>query len=68
MKPWRDRRWLLGAAQEIGCGFLTILVITIPLWVLTVATRGPGFALTAMALMMVALVGLSLAGRWFRRW
>lgn len=66
MRPWRDRRWLRGAASEIGCGFLTVLLITIPLWVLTVATRGPGFALTVMAVMVVVLVGVAFLSRWRR--
>lgn len=67
MRPWRNRRWLSGAVSEIGCGFLTVLLITIPLWVFTVATRGPGFALTVMAVMVLALVGVALLSRWLRR-
>lgn len=67
MRPWHDRRWLRGAVAEIGCGLLTVLLITIPLWVFTVATRGPGFALMVMAAMVALLIGLGLLSRWLRR-
>lgn len=67
MKLWRNRRWLGGALGEIGCGFLTVLLITLPLWIFTVAARGPGFALAVFALMIGVLVALGVVSRWFRR-
>ncbi len=67
MRFWRDRRRWWDALSEIGCGFLTVLLVTIPLWVFTVAARGPGFALTVMALTLAALVGVALLGRRLRR-
>ncbi len=67
MSLWRNRRWLRGALSEIGCGFLTIVVITLPVWVLSVATRGPGFALSVFALMVVVLISVAVLSRRFRR-
>ena len=67
MKLWRNRRWLWGAVSEIGCGLLTIMLITIPLWVFTVAARGPGFALTMLVLLFAAVIGVAALGRWLKR-
>ncbi len=67
MSLWRNRRWLREALSEIGCGLLTMLVFTIPLWVITVATRGPAFALGAIAVLLAVLVGVAVLSRWIRR-
>lgn len=67
MKLWRNRRWLRGALSEVGCGFLTVLFITIPLWVFTVATRGPRFALGIMALLLVVVIGMAVISRLLKR-
>lgn len=67
MNFWRNPRWLRGALGEIGCGFLTVLLVTIPVWVFTVATRGPAFAFGAIILLLVVLVAVALVSRWLRR-
>lgn len=51
---WRNRRKLGAWLQEIGCGLLTVLLFTLPVWVLTISWRGPGFALAS--LFVIALV------------
>lgn len=67
MSLWRNRRWLREALSEIGCGFLTVLLFTIPLWVITVAARGPAFAVGAIVLMLAVVIGVALLSRWIRR-
>lgn len=66
MNFWRDPRWLRGALSEIGCGFLTVLLVTIPLWVITVATRGPAFALSTIGLLLLVLIAVAALSRWLR--
>lgn len=67
MNLWRNRRWLRDALSEIGCGLLTVLLITIPLWVFTVAARGPAFALAALAVLLAVLIAVAVLSRWIRR-
>jgi hypothetical protein len=66
-RVWRNRQWLRGALSEIGCGLLTVLFVTIPLWVFTAASRGPGFALLVMLLMLLAMIGMVAIGRILRK-
>lgn len=48
----------MSAGKELGCGLLTVIAFTAPLWAFTLATRGPRFAfgLLAAAIVVLALV------------
>ncbi|MCX6029097.1 MAG: hypothetical protein NT169_07315 [Chloroflexi bacterium] len=61
MKNLRNR---LAAVWERGCGILTILLITLPLWVMTLAFRGPLFAIGALAVLFAVVIGFGAIGRW----
>ncbi len=64
---WRNRRDLTSAGKELGCGLITMLVFTAPLWVFTVAARGPRFALAALAGAVVLVIVLVVLTRALRR-
>lgn len=64
---WRRRRQLAPALKELGCGFATVLFVTAPLWVLTVAWRGPAYALAALAVLTLLLIVMVAVRRFFRR-
>jgi hypothetical protein len=66
-KVWRNRKWLKDAASELGCGLLTMLLVTIPLWVITLATRGPGFAMMVLAGLVLVMFALALGTKMFRK-
>ncbi|OQA40937.1 MAG: hypothetical protein BWY52_02738 [Chloroflexi bacterium ADurb.Bin325] len=66
-KLWRNRKWVKDALAEIGCGLLTMLLVTIPLWVITLASRGPGFALSVLAGLLVVFLLLVVTSKAFRR-
>ena len=55
---WRHRRSLVSAGKELGCGLLTVIAFTAPLWAFTMATRGPRFAFAVLiaGIGVVALV------------
>jgi hypothetical protein len=48
----------LTALKDTGCGLLTILLITLPLWVITLALRGPVFALGALAVLVLVVFAM----------
>lgn len=62
----RNPRFLT-TLRERGCALLTLLFMLAPVWVLSIAWRGPGFALLALALILLVIVGLAAASRWLRR-
>ncbi len=64
---WRHRRALSSAGKELGCGLLTMLAFTAPLWAFTMATRGPRFAFTVLAGAVVAMALMVVVSRLFRR-
>lgn len=64
---WRNRAWLKDALSELGCGFLTMLLVTVPLWVITLATRGPGFALMVLTGLVLVLLVLAFGSKLLRR-
>jgi hypothetical protein len=66
-KLWRNREWVKGALSELGCGLLTMLFVTVPLWVITLATRGPAFALGVLGGLVLLFVVLALTSKYFRR-
>ena len=48
----------LTALKDTGCGLLTILLITLPLWVITLALRGPVFAIGALAVLVMVVFAM----------
>ena len=64
---WRDRRVLTSAGKELGCGLLTMLAFTAPLWAFSMATRGPRFAVTMLVLAMVVMAALVFVTRALRK-
>jgi hypothetical protein len=46
--------------RETGCGILTILLITMPVWVITTAWRGPVYAAGALLVILSIVVALAL--------
>jgi hypothetical protein len=67
MSFWRNRRGVTSAGKEIGCGLITMIVFTAPLWVFTMATRGPRYALAVLAVAAVVLVAVVVLSRALRR-
>jgi hypothetical protein len=59
----KSRRKFIEAVQELGCGLLTVLFVTIPLWALTLAWRGPLFAFGALAVLLAVVVGFAALHR-----
>jgi hypothetical protein len=62
-----DRRELISMGKELGCGLLTVLVFTAPLWAFSMASRGPRFAFTAVTGLIVVLAIVVLVSRAFRK-
>jgi hypothetical protein len=48
----------LSSVRDTGCGLLTILLITLPVWVMTLALRGPVFALGALVVLGLVVFGI----------
>jgi hypothetical protein len=49
--------------RDLGCGILTVLLITLPVWVLTTAWRGPLYAARGLLLIAAAVVILAFISR-----
>ena len=64
---WKNRHKIIAAVKEIGCGLLTVLFITIPVWVMTLGWRGPGFALGALAVLLLVVIGIGVLNRLFSK-
>lgn len=64
---WRNRAALSSAGKELGCGLLTVLVFTAPLWAFSMATRGPRFAMSLLAGAIVILAVMVIVSRALRR-
>lgn len=64
---WRNRRALSPMAKELGCGLITVIVFTLPLWAFSMATRGPRFALGMLLALVAVLLALTVVTRWWRR-
>ena len=58
---WRNRRTLSPMAKELGCGLITVLVFTLPLWAFSMATRGPRFALGMLFALVVIVAVMAVA-------
>jgi hypothetical protein len=66
--PRRIRlRNLTSSTRDLGCGLLTILFISLPVWVLTIGWRGPLFAIGALMVLLALVVGVALLNRYLER-
>ena len=63
---WRHRRTLSPMAKELGCGLVTVVAFTAPLWAFSAAARGPRFALGMLFLLVLVLAALAAATVYFR--
>jgi hypothetical protein len=53
--------------KELGCGLLTVIAFTAPLWAFSMAARGPRFAFTAIAGLIVVLAIVAFVSRALRK-
>jgi len=53
--------------KELGCGILTVLLITLPVWVMTTAWRGPFYAVRSLLLILAAVAILAFMSRAIER-
>jgi hypothetical protein len=60
-------RDLTGSTRDLGCGLLTVLFISLPVWVLTIGWRGPVFAVGALLVLLVLVFGVALLNRFLER-
>ena len=42
--------------KDLGCGLLTVLLITLPVWVVTASWRGPIYAVRSLFLILAAVI------------
>jgi hypothetical protein len=63
---WRNRRTLSPMAKELGCGLVTVIVFTLPLWAFSAATRGPRFAIVTLFGLIVVLAAMVVVTRLLR--
>jgi hypothetical protein len=62
----RVRGWLRGLTER-GCAILVVLLVTMPLWVMSLAWRGPLYTLAALALLALVVAALSALERWLKK-
>ena len=49
--------------KELGCGLLTIALVTLPVMAFSLATRGPSFFLKIAAIVLILLVAYAVFHR-----
>jgi hypothetical protein len=64
-KP-RITRPPLQRIRDTGCSLLTILLVTLPFWVISMAWRGPLFALGALAVLMLLVLGFAALNKYLK--
>ena len=60
-------RDLTVSTRDLGCGLLTVLFISLPVWVLTIAWRGPVYAIGALLVLLALVFGVALLSRFLER-
>jgi hypothetical protein len=53
--------------KELGCGLITVFVFTAPLWAFSAAARGPRYALTVLAGLVVVVALVVVLSRVLRK-
>jgi hypothetical protein len=64
---FRNRRALMSMGKELGCGLLTVIAFTAPLWAFSMAARGPRFAFTAIVGLIVVMAVVVIVSRALRK-
>lgn len=65
--PGHRLRGVAASVRELGCGLLTVLFISLPVWVLTLAWRGPLYAIGALAVLLAAVLAVAALNRLLER-
>jgi hypothetical protein len=65
--PKHKLRDLTVSARDLGCGLLTVLFISLPVWVLTISWRGPVYAIGALLVLLVVVVCVALLSHLLER-
>jgi hypothetical protein len=60
-------RDLTVSTRDLGCGLLTVLFISLPVWVLTIGWRGPVYAIGALLVLLGLVFGVALLSRFLER-
>jgi hypothetical protein len=60
-------RGLTLSVRDLGCGLLTVLFVSLPVWVLTIAWRGPLYALGALFVLLLLVFGVAVINRLLER-
>ena len=53
--------------KDLGCTILTVLFVSIPLWVVSIAWRGPLFAMVALIVLLALVFGAAMISKFFSR-
>ena len=53
--------------KDLGCTVLTVLFVSIPLWVISVSWRGPLFAMGALVVLLALVFGAAMISKLFSR-
>ena len=53
--------------KDLGCTMLTVLFVSIPLWVISVSWRGPLFAIGALVVLLALAFGAAMISKLFSR-
>jgi hypothetical protein len=60
-------RDMASSTRDLGCGLLTILFISLPVWVLSLGWRGPLFAIGSLIVLFALVFGIALLNRFLER-
>jgi hypothetical protein len=60
-------RDLTSSTRDLGCGLLTVLFISLPVWVLTIGWRGPVFAVGALLVLLALVFAVAFLSRLLER-
>jgi hypothetical protein len=60
-------RNLSASTRDLGCGLLTVLFISLPVWVLSIGWKGPIFAAVALLVLLALVFGVAFLNRLLER-
>jgi hypothetical protein len=60
-------RDLTVSTRDLGCGLLTVLFVSLPVWVLSLAWRGPLFAVGALLVLLALVFAVAVLNRLLER-
>jgi hypothetical protein len=65
--PKLKLRGLTLSVRDLGCGLLTVLFVSLPVWVLTIAWRGLLYAVGALFVLLLLVFGVAVINRLLER-